>query len=219
MISSTLLRNCLVSSLYVYLTYRYSYIESTPFGIVTSFCSFLSDVLAAVTVFSMLAGVYTLIRAKRTAGAAVCAGVFLICNIAGEALSLFSNGVLARAGLSDLTFSMFEAVMPQMLFYAFQSFLSALALVFFTFVFAFALRPASDKATRLFAVLSYTLAALISRGIETYSLVAAFGAPGDVYEVLNLLYPFIRQGVFAVGGYYLMLILSKLYDRIYRHEY
>lgn len=209
MVASVLIRNGLVASLNVFLTYCYSYIESTPFGIVTSLCSFLSDALAAVTVFSMLAGVYTLIRAKRTAGAAVCAGIFLVCNIAGEALSLFANGVLTRAGLSDMTVSMFEAEMQHMLFYVFQSFLSAVALVFFTFVFAYALRPASDKAARLFAVISYTLAALVSRASEAYMLVVAFGAPGDVYEVLNLSYPFIGQGIFAIGGYYLMKSLRN----------
>ncbi len=197
-------RSAVFAPLSVYLSYLYSYIESVPLGVFMTLCQALTDLLVCLSAYAMLGGVYTLVRARRTGSAAVCAAVYILSHAVGALVSYFIQLLMVKAGMTDYTVSTFAEQTGDIFLTTVLSLSSALFLVVFTFVFSVALRPASDRAVRLFALLSYTAGVMVRTAVNLVTLVGTYGAPSDVFEVLSLSMPFIEQGVFAVAGYYFM---------------
>lgn len=195
-------RSLIFAPLTAYLSYLYSYIESAPLGVFMTVCQVVTDLLVCLSAYAMLGGVYALVRSRRTGSAVICSAVYLLSHAVGALISYFIQLLMVKAGMTDYTASMFAQQTGDILLTVALSLLSALFLVVFTFVFAFALRPASDKAVRLFALLSYTAGVTVRTAVNLVTLVGTYGAPSDVFEVLSLSMPFIEQGVFAVAGYY-----------------
>lgn len=202
-------RSAVFAPLSVYLSYLYSYIESAPLGVFMTLCQAVSDFLVCLSAYAMLGGVYTLVRAHKAGSAAVCATVYILSHAVGALISYFIQLLMVKAGMTDYTVSMFAEQTGDIFLTTVLSLSSALFLIIFTFVFAFALRPASDRAVRLFALLSYTAGVTVRTALNLVSLVGMYGAPSDVYEVLSLSMPFIEQGVFAVAGYYFIGVFNS----------
>lgn len=207
-ISATFARCAVFAPLSVYLSYLYTYIESVTLGIFMTVCRVIADFLVCLSVYAMLGGIYTLVRAHKIKGASLCAASYILSLAAGALISYFIELLMVKAGMTDYTEAMFAEETGDIFLTAVISLLSALFLLFFTFVFSFALRPASDRAVRLFSLISYTVGVMIQEAVSLVALVAAYGAPSDVFEVLSLSMPFIEQGVFAVAGYYFIGIFQ-----------
>ena len=140
-ISATFARCAVFAPLSVYLSYLYTYIESVTLGIFMTVCRVIADFLVCLSVYAMLGGIYTLVRAHKIKGASLCAASYILSLAAGALISYFIELLLVKAGMTDYTEAMFAEETGDIFLTAVISLLSALFLLFFTFVFSFALRP------------------------------------------------------------------------------